>query len=583
MTLQYHLDFHRHYDHLVSVQMTFVCPHNQPTLWLPTWTAGSYLIREFAKHIAQVSYVVEGQSHLAQKISKNSFILPHATQGQTLMVWYEVYCHDLSVRTAFVDNRRIFGNFGALLLMVSSLEKSACQIRLCVPNSFLKDNPNATLAIGLKHHTTHTDDGICHVLEDIGAFESYDYPFEIGTQTYFEFDVLSANTPICHRFFIAGSHDTHINRLSADVQKICQCYVDTLGGVPFDDYTFMTMATGDGYGGLEHLNSTALITPRTDLPSLLEGDEPSANYRRFLGLCSHEYFHAWWVKSVCPDVMMDNDLTTESYTPLLWVFEGFTSYIDDLMLLKSGVISQDSYLILLQDQINRLYKTDGRHHQSVAESSFDTWIKLYRPDENTQNQSISYYNKGALVALCLDILLMQVGRRLFDVIGYFYDKSRHTPNKRYALSSDELGSLLSSWLGLEVWQGFYDDYIIGTKPLPLTELLSKIGISAKVSAKHKIWGMTLKDDPLGLKISHLHRNSTASISGLSFGDVIIAIDGIKASKDGLERKVALAKITGADVIVHAFRRDELLTFTIKPYDETSHDEYVLSAVHQILL
>lgn len=198
-----------------------------------------------------------------------------------------------------------------------------------------------------------------------------------------------------------------MGRLQQDVTQICQTYLNWLGDAPFNDYTFMTYASGQDYGGLEHINSTSLITPRRDLPSSDEPDLPSAAYQRFLGLCSHEYFHAWWVKTVRPDVMLDVDLRKEAFTPLLWVFEGFTSYIDDFMLQASGVIDKASYLTLLAEQINRYYQTQGRAHQSVAESSFDAWIKLYRNDENTGNAGISYYNKGALVALCLDLTLLQ--------------------------------------------------------------------------------------------------------------------------------------------------------------------------------
>ncbi|MDO4896393.1 MAG: PDZ domain-containing protein [Moraxella sp.] len=574
MTLRYELNFNQYHDHLVHVNLTFTAPTDSPTLWLPTWIAGSYLVREFAKHIAQVSYHTD-TDHIAQKTNKNTFVLPHVKQGDIVNVSYDVYCHDLSVRTAFVDNTRIFGNFTSLLLMVSSQEQSPCQISLSVPQAFLAQNPSTHLASGLKHQTHTSDDGVVYVFDDVVAFDSYDYPFEIGTQSVFDFDVMVGDKAVNHRFFIAGRHQANLVRLKNDVAKICQSYTDWLGDVPFDDYTFMTMATGSEYGGLEHINSTALITPRTDLPSTLESDEPSADYQRFLGLCSHEYFHAWWVKSVKPDVMMDNDLTQESYTPLLWVFEGFTSYLDDLMLLRSGVINKDSYLKLLTAQLNRYTQTDGRHYQSVAESSFDTWIKLYRPDENTQNQSVSYYNKGALVALCLDLMLIKSGHRLFDVVKVFYDKAQKSPDKRYGLTTDELGVVIADMMGADKWQAFYDDYVIGTKEMPLIQLLGSVNIDTHQTSKPKTWGMNIKDDPIGLKITHIHRDSMASGAGLSFNDVIVAIDGIKADKDHLERTAKLAYHTKSDVKLHVFRRDELMMFTITSGQPVKHDEYRL--------
>lgn len=587
--LSYHLSFDGYHDHLVRVRMAFIAPCDSVNLWLPTWIAGSYLIREFSKHIAQVQYTIGNNSddflsnaatnddrHLAQKINKNTFTLPHTKKGDNVSVCYDVYCHDLSVRTAFVDSTRLFGNFTSLLMMVSLLEQTMCRITLSVPDDFLDKNPHATLATGLPHDTHYHDDGsgVDFVLHDIRAFDSYDYPFEISEQVHFEFDISTPTDTIRHRFFIAGRHDTNTHRLSHDIKKICQSYVDWLGDTPFDDYTFMTMATGSDYGGLEHINSTALITPRADLPSRLEQGgvagwytEPSAGYQRFLGLCSHEYFHAWWVKTVRPDVMMDNDLTAESYTPLLWVFEGFTSYLDDLMLLRSGVISKDSYLMLLAEQINRYAHTDGKAHQSVAESSFDAWIKLYRPDENTNNQGVSYYNKGALVALVLDLLLMEHGHRLFDVVKHFYELSKTTLNKRYGLSTDELGGVVSDMMGADNWQAFYENYIIGTSELPIHDLLSRHNIairSTKTKTASKYWGMTYKDDPMGLKISHLQRDCIASRAGLSVGDVIIAIDGIKATKDHLNRTAKLLSYAFAgETCVHVFRRDELMSFDVK--------------------
>ena len=575
-TLSYHISFERYYDHLVRVHLAFTAPTDSPTLWLPTWIAGSYLVREFSKHIAQVHYTTNDITHLAKKSSKNTYMLAHAHQGDNVHIFYDVYCHDLSVRTAFVDSTRLFGNFTSLLMMVTGLEQHNCQITLSIPHAFLTKNPHATLAIGLPYDTLHHDDGIDFILNPVVCFDSYDYPFEISTQTHFEFTVQANERPIRHRFFIAGRHNTDTNRLAYDVKRICQSYVDWLGDVPFDNYTFMTMATGSEYGGLEHINSTALITPRTDLPNILENIEPSADYQRFLGLCSHEYFHAWWVKSVRADVMMDNDLTTESYTPLLWVFEGFTSYIDDLMLLRSGVISKDSYLSLLNQQISRYAKTDGKAYQSVAESSFDAWIKLYRPDENTTNQGISYYNKGALVALLLDFMLIEHGYRLFDVVKHFYELSKTTPNKRYGLTTDALGKVIGGMMGADKWQAFYDDYVIGTADLPIKTFLNRHHIITTPKIQAKIWGMTCTDESTGLKISHLQRNSIASQAGLSVGDTIIAIDGIKANKDLLNRATLLARKSFTSVCIHIFRRDELMVLDVKMGKDLTHTEYTLS-------
>lgn len=572
--IHYTLDFSRYYEHLVNVEMSFemadfahLMGEDGLDLWLPTWIAGSYLIREFSKNITNVHYYDEkGQVYRAIKTSKNHYRLANSFDGLGKMrVCYEVYCHDLSVRTAFVDDRRLFGNFTSLLLMLSGGEQALSQVHLRVPKQFLQNNQGAVLACGLSHVSDKEGEYSLHAMS---AFEYYDYPFEFGMQARFEFGVDCQGEAINHRFFLAGHQRADLERLSCDVQKICQSYVAWLGDTPFADYTFMTMVTGSDYGGLEHINSTALITPRTDLP-VCELPLPSESYQRFLGLCSHEYFHAWWVKSVRPDVMMENDLQQEAYTPLLWVFEGFTSYIDDLMLLVSGVIDKKSYFKLLTSQINRYYKTDGRHHQSVAESSFDTWIKLYRPDENTNNQGVSYYNKGALVALCLDLMLLKHSRgkyRLFDVIKIFYEKSKETTNKRFGMSTLLLGDVIGGLMGSDEWQDFYEKYVVGVDELPLAELLNEFGVVMQTADSETVWGMSIDETPSGLKIKHIHRDSTASLAGLSVGDVIVAIDGIRASTLGVK-----SALLGQNTVqVHAFRRDELRTFEVAHYRVSQH-------------
>lgn len=556
----YTLDFSRYYDHLVDIEIKFIAPCAIPVLWLPTWIAGSYLIREFSKNITAVYYDVAGKRHVADKFDKNHFFLSKVRQGDKVTVRYEVYCHDLSVRTAFVDTRRIFGNFTSLLLMVTSKERDTCQITLTVPQDFLQQNPNTQLAIGLPCGQMNTKHGTSYYLQVLPAIESYDYPFEIGEQSMTAFNVRCHDKDIRHRFFIAGQHSADLHRLTKDVAQICQSYVNWLGDVPFGDYTFMTMVTGSDYGGLEHGNSTVLISSRDDLPSISEPDVPSDDYQRFLGLCSHEYFHAWWVKTVRPDVMMDNDLQSESYTPLLWVFEGFTSYLDDLMLLVSGVIDRASYFKLLGEQINRHYQTDGRLFQSVEQSSFDTWIKLYRPDENSKNQGVSYYNKGALVALCLDLTLLDKTdgkHRLFDVVRAFYDKAKLSPTGKIGVSTDELDEVIGLFVGQDAWQAFYRAYVAGTQELPLDELLGKFGATLTHHFSPKPWGMTADDTAQGLKVSHIRRDSSASRAGVAVGDVIVAIDGIKASTKRLKQVYQTQKITGESVTVHGFCRDEL--------------------------
>lgn len=584
--MKYIIDFSKYYEHLCDIQLDFNCQHNAPKLWMPTWIAGSYLIREFSKHITSVHYQIGNQTHKAQKINKNTFVLEHAKLGDRVQVNYEVYCHDLSVRTAFIDCTRIFGNFSSLLLFVEQQHDTMAQVSLSVPLSFLHHlnqylpNKSLTFACGLSYVIENTDKFLIYHLPFMPAFEYTDYPFEIAAQDQFDFECVDGDqNKLTHRFFISGRHNANLNRLRHDVSKICQSYINWLKDAPFDNYTFLTMVTANDYGGLEHINSTALITPRTDLPTCDENVQASSNYQRFLGLCSHEYFHAWWVKSVQPDVMHNNLLQAESYTPLLWVFEGFTSYIDDMMLLVSGVIDKKNYLKLLESQINRYLQNDGRFHQSVAESSFDTWIKLYRPDENTSNQSVSYYNKGALVALLLDLTLLQHSKgqcRLFDVIRIFYQQSKLSTDKKFPMTSDNLSKVMVELLGQSTWQQFYQDYIVGTAKLPLQDLLEKFDIDWQGQTTQKPWGISYEKNELGLKVNHLHRNSAASLAGVSANDIIIAIENLKANETTLKAAIQKQKSQQKPIQIHVFRRDELLVFDIQPNTITQHSRITLT-------
>ncbi|CAN6959603.1 Peptidase M61 [Psychrobacter okhotskensis] len=573
----YRFDFERFYEHLVDVSLTFTANVDSPKLWLPAWIPGSYLMREFARNITAVYYQITDDSNenveieRAIKTDKNTWQLPKVKAGQTVDVYYEVYCYDLSVRTAYVDQQRLYGNFTSLALAVDGQEQTPIQVRLMVPAAFFADKQESRvlLACGLESTHLRLDGQQCFALQANSYHELIDYPFEIAEQDKFDFIVQdNAHQTLPHRFYLSGKHSANMGRLQQDVTHICQTYLDWLGDAPFNDYTFMTFASGQDYGGLEHINSTSLITPRRDLPSIDEPKVPSSDYQRFLGLCSHEYFHAWWVKTVRPDVMLDVDLRREAFTPLLWVFEGFTSYIDDFMLQASGVIDKPSYLKLLAEQINRYYQTPGRAYQSVAESSFDAWIKLYRNDENTGNAGISYYNKGALVALCLDLTLLEKsnGRyRLFDVVKAFYNQATQNDNRRIGISSADMGKVVGQFMALTDWQEFERRYVNGVEELPIEALLTANGIKIHVNSKetadkHVPWGMRCSETPAGLKVNRVTRDSVAANAGISAHDVIIAIDGIKADTKQLASLIKAER----EVECYLFRRDELMCVSVLP-------------------
>ncbi|MBN6538056.1 M61 family metallopeptidase [Acinetobacter pittii] len=541
--LHYQIEFDDYKQHLVHVTIRFLANPNQE-LWLPTWIPGSYLIREFSKHIESVkAYDEAGRLLDIKKTSKNRWRFFN-TDHELMTIEYDVYAYDLSVRGAYVDQTRLYINPACVCLALEGQEQSACEVEVFLPDE-------------LKHFQLAT--GLASKSLVKGRFtlkadhydQLIDSPFELADQTRFSFET----NGIGHEFVISGSHNTNIDRLKADIEKICAAEINMFGSAPFKNYTFMTMATGNSYGGLEHCNSTSLITPRDDLPKSNEPTEPSKDYQRFLGLCSHEYFHSWLVKFIRPENFANYNLHQEGYTSLLWIFEGFTSYYDDLILLRSGVISQKSYLDLLKAQIDRYLQNPGRFVQTVAESSFDAWIKFYRQDENSNNAGTSYYNKGSLVALCLDLGLRLRGSSLDALMRRLYENTQNGMQVNERTIFD-----LCKELTGDSWIEQINHLINTTDELPLDQLFPEFGLSYRVKTDKSLpLGLKLVDKSEGVLVQSARRDSAAAKAGISANDVIIAIDGLKATTKLVEK---YAK-QGGTYTVYAFRRDELLSFEVE--------------------
>lgn len=541
--LHYQIEFDDFKQHLVHVTIRFLANPNQE-LWLPTWIPGSYLIREFSKHIESVkAYDEAGRLLDIKKTSKNRWRLFN-TDHELMTIEYDVYAYDLSVRGAYVDQTRLYINPACVCLALEGQEQSACEVEVFLPDEL----KHFQLATGLASKSLVKGR---FTLKAVHYDQLIDSPFELADQTRFSFETHG----IEHEFVISGSHNTNIDRLKADIEKICAAEINMFGSAPFKNYTFMTMATGNSYGGLEHCNSTSLITPRDDLPKSNEPTEPSKDYQRFLGLCSHEYFHSWLVKFIRPENFANYNLHQEGYTSLLWIFEGFTSYYDDLILLRSGVISQKSYLDLLKAQIDRYLQNPGRFVQTVAESSFDAWIKFYRQDENSNNAGTSYYNKGALVALCLDLGLRLRGSSLDALMRKLYENTQNGMQVNERTIFD-----LCKELTGDSWIEQINHLINTTDELPLDQLFPEFGLSYRVKTDKSLpLGLKLADKPEGVLVQSARRDGAAAKAGISANDVIIAIDGLKATTKLVEK---YAK-QGGTYTIFAFRRDELLSFDVE--------------------
>ncbi len=343
-------------------------------------------------------------------------------------------------------------------------------------------------------------------------------------------------------------------------------------------YVFLVTALGEGYGGLEHRASTALLCSRDDLPRRGEA-QVNERYRTFLGLASHEYFHTWNVKRIKPAAFTPYDLDREGYTTLLWAFEGVTSYYDDLALVRSGLIGTKDYLELLGRSVTTYLRAPGRRKQSLAESSFDAWIKYYRPDENSPNATVSYYGKGSLVALCLDLLIRDKtrGRKsLDDVMRALWQRHGVTG---IGVEEDGIERLAEEVTGLELRKTF-DEWLRSTRELPLRDLLAEHGVEMALrpaeSSSDKGGRPASSKDPGGLAmlgagarangeeviVTHVLEGGAAQEAGLAAGDAIVAVDGLRPGRGGLDAAFARRK-AGDTIAIHAFRRDELLEFRVR--------------------
>ena len=541
--LHYQIEFDDYRQHLIHVTLRFVADPTQ-VLSLPTWIPGSYLIREFSKHIESVrAYDEEGRLLEIQKFEKNKWRLFN-TDHELITVEYDVYAYDLSVRGAYVDQTRLYVNPACACLGLEGQEDKAVEVELFLPDEL----KHFQLATGMTSKSLVKGR---FTLKAKNYAELIDAPFELAEQTRFSFEA----NGIPHEFVVSGKHAMNAARMQQDIEKICATEISMFGSAPFSNYTFMTMATANSYGGLEHPNSTSLISPREDLPKANEPEEPSEDYQRFLGLCSHEYFHSWLVKFIRPENFVNYDLNKEGYTSLLWIFEGFTSYYDDLILLRSGVISQASYIKLLKTQIDRYLQNPGRFVQSVSESSFDAWVKFYRQDENSNNAGTSYYNKGCLVALCLDLGLRLRGSSLDALMRKLYENAQ----KGIQVHERTIVELCNELTG-DNWIEQINHLINTTDELPLDQLFPEFGLSYSLKNDKSLpLGLKLVDKPEGVLVQSARRDGAAAQAGLSAHDVIIAIDGLKATMKLVEK---YAKQEGSYSIL-AFRRDELMSFDVK--------------------
>ncbi len=529
MTVEYRVEVADAHAHQFRVTLTLSDPAPEQRLSLPVWIPGSYMVREFGRHLSALAARQGRRPCALRQLDKTTWVV--ACEGRTaLTVSWLVYAFDTSVRCAFLDARRGFFNGTGLLLRAEGREHEPQGLTI------------AGLPRGWQVATAMTPVKVNAA--GVGRYEAADYdelvdhPVELGTFWRGRFE--AGGVP--HEFVVAGALPGFDGeRLLADARRICATQIGFWHGgsakerAPFSRYVFLLNAVEEGYGGLEHRASTALIAARRDLPrrGMEAGGGLSDGYVTLLGLISHEYFHTWNVKRLKPAEFTTLDYTRENYTELLWFFEGFTSYYDDLLLLRAGLIDAPRYLRLVAKAASTVLATPGREVQSVAQASFDAWVKYYRSDENTPNATVSYYAKGSLVALALDLALRSRPRSrasLDDVMRALWARSGAAGGGGMGGGGiTELDILaVVAELGGRALADELRGWVHGTADLPLERLLAGLGVR---QADERVGfavglGLRLAEGALtGVQVKSVLAGTAAQRAGLSAGDELLAVDG----------------------------------------------------------
>jgi len=585
--------------HLFEVRCTVEDPDPQGQRFaLPAWIPGSYLVRDFARHVVAIDAASGARPVALEKLDKHTWRA--APAAGPLTVRAEVYAWDLSVRGAHLDASHGFFNGTCLFLRVLGCEARSCEVDILPPKgaryrhwrvaTALRPRPGA--GAGRRGPRPYGFGG--YVAADYG--ELIDHPVEMGEFAFASFRARGVR----HEVALTGRHHADMARLTRDLKRLCEQHIDFWSGTrlarraPMDRYVFLVTAVGEGYGGLEHRASTALLCARDDLPQ--PGmKEPSESYRKFLGLCSHEYFHTWNVKRIKPAAFAPYDLERENYTTLLWLFEGFTSYYDDLALARSGLVTRDQHLETLGKSITAYLRTPGRRRQTVSESSFDAWTKYYRQDENSPNAIVSYYLKGSLVALCLDLLIRGRTRARMSLDDVMRALWRRYGAPGAGLEEGDFERLALEVTGLRLGR-FFDAALRSSRELPLKAVLRTHGIDMRLraaessgdkggkpagkdaralSARPAI-GVRTRREGKDWVVTHVLDGGAAQAAGVAAGDTIAAVDGVRPGAGGLDA-VLDRRRPGDAVALHVFRRDELLALRLR-LRESPRDTCVLSVV-----
>ena len=564
MTIAYAVELAEPHAHIFRVTVTVPAPLDQEQVFtLPTWVPGSYMIRDMAGQIVSLKAVGNDASLPVAKIDKSTWRV--STRGLTgeLSLVYEVYAQDPSVRLAYLDCERAFFNPSSLLLCPLGFENEPITLDLIkndspaykhwqVATGLVRDKATKRWRFGRYHADNYE--------------QLIDCPVEMG-----DFKTLSFKAHGVRHDIVLSGHVPAFDevRLVTDVKAACERTIELFDPkakkAPFKEYTFFLNLTVGSYGGLEHANSTALIASFEDLPFADTGKDEKG-YQSLLTLFTHEYFHAWWVKRVKPAMFVPYDLSRETYTTLLWVFEGFTSFYDEKLVHEAGLVTSQAYARALSESLTQHMSCTARLRQSLAESSFDAWIKYYKPDGNRPNAVVSYYVKGGLVAMALDAHIRRMSKNehsLDDVLRYAYRQFVEAGSDYAGLDEDFIGELIWEATGVDVTDQL-QAWVYGCEEPDYVQVLKSMGYGAKYETQSLVrsrLGVSVRADGVESVVTQVFDATAAQAAGLAAGDRLVALDNVRVEASKLEKMISRIPVD-EPVSLYVFRGGILLPLVV---------------------
>lgn len=540
-SIKYALKMPKPQNHYFEVEMELRdFKASEVTVKMPVWAPGSYLVREFSRHVNYVKAVDENNKELkVTKTAKNEWKITKG-KAKSVKVKYDVYAFELSVRTSFLDLSHGFVSGSSVFFYVEGAQQLAGTLDVYPYSSFKTITTPLT-----KSAESVQGDAAAERFTFTNYDELVDSPIEIGNHELFYFQ--SGGTH--HQVALYGLANYDMEQLKVDMEKITAAATDVFGQNPCKEYTFIIHNVINGQGGLEHANACVLSVNRwTYAP---------AEYNNFLSLVAHEYFHLWNVKRIRPIELGPFNYDEENYTTLLWVMEGFTSYYDELLMVRAGYYSKEDYLRKLQGTINYVEGSTGSRVQSVAHASFDAWIKAYRPNENSGNTTMTYYSRGAMLASILDAMIIDkfnAEKCLDHFMRYLYDE--FYVKKKRGFTEAEFQQALETFMGQDM-DAFFNDHVYGTKIPDFKSVFSKVAVNVVYTGKPAAsFGASVAQEGGKTIVKSIRSGSAAEEAGISVGDEVIACNGIRVDQNTFDNFIS--SLVAGEYIELIVAREEIV-------------------------